>query len=81
MAAEHRQHVNAASKHATRLRHRGTMRSVQTSTTAEETARPAHAGRAASVIKDTKGLGAKHTARPRQTPTSQVCTKANPMKR
>ena len=81
MAAEHRQHVNAASKHATRLRHRGTMRSVQTSTTADETASPTHAGRAASFIRDTKGLGVKHTARPRQTPTSQACVKANPIKR
>ena len=81
MAAEHRQHASAASKHAMRLRQRGTIYSVQTSTTADETAMPAHAGRAASVINDTKGLGVKHTARPRQTPTSQACVKANPIKR
>lgn len=81
MAAEHRQHASAASKHAMRLRQRGTIYSVQASTTADETAMPAHAGRAASVINDTKGLGVKHTARPRQTPTSQACVKANPIKR
>ena len=81
MAAEHMQHANATSKHATCLRHRGTMCSVRASTTADETAMPAHAGRAASVINDSKGLGIKHTARPRQTPTSQACVKANPIKR
>ena len=81
MAAEHRQHASAASKHAMRLRQRGTIYSVQASTTADETAMPAHAGRAASVINDTKGLGVKHTARPRQNPTSQACVKANPIKR
>ena len=81
IAAEHKQHASAVSKHATRLRHRGTMRSVQASTTADDTAMPAHAGRAASFINDAKGLGVKHTARPRQTPTSQACVKANPIKR
>lgn len=72
MAAEHRQHAKAASMHATRLRQRGTMRSVQASTTVEEAARPAHVGRAASVISATKGPGAGHMALPRQAPTSHA---------